>query len=73
MIKNHRMQEAIHEEAEFYRSKGYSDASDEVSSLSKLWWEYYEEIKNATANAWQQVVDNANNAIDEITGFIKAN
>lgn len=68
----HRMQEAIHEEAEFYRSKGYSDASDEVSSLSKLWWEYYEEIKNATANAWQQVVDNANNAIDEITGLYDA-
>lgn len=65
----HRMQEAIHEEAEFYRSKGYSDASDEVSSLSKLWWEYYEEIKNATANAWQQVVDNANDAVDEITGL----
>lgn len=65
----HRMQEAIHEEAEFYRSKGYSDASDEVSSLSKLWWEYYEEIKNATANAWQQVVDNVNDAVDEITGL----
>ena len=65
----HRMQEAIHEEAEFYRSKGYSDASDEVSSLSKLWWEYYEEIKNATANAWQQVVDNANDALDRITGI----
>lgn len=66
------MQDAIHQQAEYYRSLGYSNTSDEVSKLSDLWWEYYEEIKNATANAWQQVVDNANNAIDEITGLYDA-
>lgn len=64
-----RMQDAIHEQAEFYRSKGYSDASDEISKLSDLWWDYYEKIKETSANAWQQVVDNANEAVDQITGL----
>ena len=64
-----RMQDAIHQQAEYYRSLGYSNESDEVSKLSDLWWDYYEKIKETSANAWQQVVDNANDAIDEITGL----
>lgn len=63
------MQDAIHQQAEYYRSLGYSNTSDEVSKLSDLWWDYYEKIKETSANAWQQVVDNANDAIDEITGL----
>lgn len=63
------MQDEIHQQAEYYRSLGYSDTSDEVSKLSDLWWDYYEKIKETSANAWQQVVDNANDAIDEITGL----
>lgn len=63
------MQDAIHQQAEYYRSLGYSDTSDEVSKLSDLWWDYYEKIKETSANAWQQVVDNAHEAIDEITGL----
>jgi len=64
-----RMQDAIHQQAEYYRSLGYSNESDEVSKLSDLWWDYYEKIKETSANAWQQVVDNAHDAIDEITGL----
>lgn len=63
------MQDAIHQQAEYYRSLGYSDTSDEVSKLSDLWWDYYEKIKETSANAWQQVVDNAHDAIGEITGL----
>lgn len=66
------MQDAIHQQAEYYRSLGYSDTSDEVSKLSDLWWDYYEKIKETSANAWQQVVDNANDAIDQITGLYDA-
>ena len=64
-----RMQDAIHQQAEYYRSLGYSNESDEVSKLSDLWWDYYEKIKDTSANAWQQVVDNAHDAIGEITGL----
>ena len=63
------MQEEIHQQAEYYRSLGYSDTSDEVSKLSDLWWDYYDKIAETSANAWQQVVDNANDAVDEITGL----
>ena len=66
------MQEAVRQEAEYYRSLGYADTSDEVSKLSDLWWDYYEKIKETSANAWQQVVDNANDAIDQITGLYDA-
>ena len=64
-----KMQETIHEEAEYYRSLGYADTSDEVSELSDLWWDYYDKIAETAANAWQQVVDNANDALDRITGI----
>ena len=53
----------------YYRSLGYSNTSDEVSKLSDLWWDYYDKIAETSANAWQQVVDNANDAVDEITGL----
>lgn len=66
------MQDAIHQQAEYYRSLGYSNTSDEVSKLSDLWWDYYEKIKKTSANAWQQVLDNAHDAIDEITGLYDA-
>lgn len=70
-IVNHyrAMQEEIHKQAEYYRSLGYSDTSDEVSKLSDLWWDYYDKIAETSANAWQQVVDNANDALDRITGI----
>ena len=63
------MQDEIHQQAEYYRSLGYSDTSDEVSELSDLWWDYYDKIAETAANAWQQVVDNANDALDRITGI----
>lgn len=61
------MQEELHKEAEYYRSLGYSDTSDEVSKLSDLWWDYYDKIKTVSADAWQQVIDNANDALDSVT------
>lgn len=61
-----KMQEELHKQAEFYRDLGYSDTSDEVSKLSDKWWEYYDKIKEVSAKAWQQVVDNANDAVDSI-------
>lgn len=60
------MQEAIHEQAEFYRSMGYSDTSDEVSKLSDLWWDYQQNILNTTTDTFAKLVENANDAVDEI-------
>lgn len=60
------MQDQLHQQAEYYRSLGYSDTSDEVSKLSDLWWQYYNEIKDVSANAWQEIVDNSHEALDSI-------
>ena len=60
------MQQAVHEQAEYYRSLGYSDTSDEVSELSNLWWEYQEAIVEAGSSGFQILVDNAHEALDEI-------
>lgn len=61
-----KMQETIHEEAEYYRSLGYSDTSDEVSKLSDLWWDYQANIAEAASAGFQALVVNANSALDEI-------
>lgn len=61
-----KMQDELHKEAEYYRSIGYSDTSDEVSELSELWWEYYEAIQKVAIDAWQQIVDTTHDAVDEI-------
>ncbi len=63
------MQNEVHLQAEYYRSIGYAETSDEITNLKSLWWDYYEEIKNVSADAWQQVVDNANDALDSVTGL----
>lgn len=63
------MQNEVHLQAEYYRSIGYAETSDEITKLKSLWWDYYEEIKNVSADAWQQVVDNANDALDSVTGL----
>lgn len=60
------MQETIHEQAEYYRSLGYAETSDEISELSTLWWDYEKEIEEATETAFQALVQNANDALDEI-------
>ena len=60
------MQEAIHEQAEYYRSLGYSDTSNEVSALSDLWWDYQQNILNVTTDTFAKLVDNAGDAVDEI-------
>jgi len=56
-----RIQEIIHEQAEFYRSQGYKDTSDEVSKLSDLWWDYAQKIKDVR----DQVVDNLLDMVDK--------
>lgn len=63
------MQQTLHEEAEYYRSLGYSDTSDEVSKLSDLWWDYADNIKKVKEQVVDyliDIVDEAHNAVDEI-------
>lgn len=63
------MQKIIHEQAEWYRSQGYSDTSDEVSKLSDLWWDYeknIEEVKQRIVDNLVDMVNDVSDAVDEI-------
>lgn len=70
-IVNHyrEMQEQLKKQEEYYCSLGYSDTSDEISQLKRLWWDYYDSIKDTATQAWQQIVDNAHDSLDQITGL----
>lgn len=61
-----KMQNVIHQQAEYYRSLGYSDTSKEVAELIKLWWEYRDNIAEAASSGFQELVDNTRNALNEI-------
>lgn len=63
------MQRILHQEAEYYRSLGYSDTSDEVSKLSDLWWDYADNIKSVKEQVVDyllDIVDAASDSLDEI-------
>ena len=63
------MQENIHKEADYYRSQGYSDLSDEVSELSDKWWEYEDavkDVKQKVVDYLSDIVDKASESVDEI-------
>lgn len=60
------MQESVHDQAEYYRSLGYDDTSDEVSELSKLWWEYQENINDAVEAGYDALVEKARETIETI-------
>lgn len=56
------LQAKVHEEAEYYRSLGYSDTSEEISALSNLWWEY----GNSVIEVMNRIVETSSDAVDQI-------
>lgn len=60
------MQEKVHEEAEYYRSLGYSETSDELTELSSLWWDYADKVKEVKDNIVSSLLDVAEAASDAV-------
>lgn len=63
------MQETVHEQAEYYRSLGYSETSDELSELGELWWDYADKIKDVKDQTVENLLDMVtatSDAVDEI-------
>lgn len=63
------MRRTIREEAEYYRSLGYSDTSDEVSNLTDLWWDYagsIKAVKQQIIDYLIDITDAAHDSVDEI-------
>ena len=63
---NQQMQDLAHEQAEYYRSLGFSDTSDEVSELSDAWWDYEENIRDVK----QKVIDSLNDIVEATSDAI---
>lgn len=63
-----KMQESLHDQAEYYRQQGYADTSDEVSELSAKWAELQDDIVEYSSQAYEAIVENARNALDDIQG-----
>lgn len=68
MVEHYReAQKNLHKEAQYYRSMGYSDLSDEVADLSDQWWEYEDaikDIKQKVVDYLSDIVDATNDAVD---------
>lgn len=65
-------QQRIHEIAEEYRKKGYSETSEEIRELQKLWWDYADEIENVNQSileeqekAWEEALENQISSLEE--------
>ena len=59
----------LHKEAQYYRSMGYSDLSDEVADLSDQWWEYEDavkDVKQKVIDYLSDIVDAASDSVDTI-------
>ena len=70
IIDNYREAQAnLHKEAQYYRSMGYSDLSDEVADLSDQWWEYEDavkDVKQKVIDYLSDIVDAASDSVDTI-------
>ena len=60
------MQDTVHEEADYYRSLGYEDTSDEINQLKDLWYNYRDAQIGTVKEAFDALVANANDAVDQI-------
>jgi len=59
-----RAQETIHAEAEYYRSLGYEETSDEISDLSSKWQEYQDNITETAKKGYKEIVSKATDITD---------
>lgn len=49
-----KIQEAIHNQANYYRSLNLAETSSEIQSLQKMWWQYENNIATIRLNALQK-------------------
>lgn len=62
------MQQTIHDEAEYYRSLGYAETSDEITKLKDLYMEHENAAVEAAMAGFKALADSANETLDEIQG-----
>lgn len=64
-----RMQQEVHDLANYYRSQGYDETSDYIQDLSDAWWEYQEEIESVYENltdSLDKYIETSKNKLEEL-------
>lgn len=62
------MQQAVNAKANELRAKGYSETSDEIIELQKMWWGYSDEIEKV----YDQIAETQKKFLDESEKALKA-
>lgn len=65
------MQDVVTTMADYYRSLGYEENSDEISQLTEQWMQYeeaIEDVKQSVIDNLNAIVDNTSRGLDEISG-----
>lgn len=65
------MQDVVSTMADYYRSLGYEENSDEISELTQQWQQYEDEIekvKESVIDNLHQIVETTNKALSDISG-----
>lgn len=63
------MQDTVHEQAEWYRSKGVDENSEYLRELGQQWWQYYNQI----IELQKEALDNDLSLLDDKAWFIEQN
>lgn len=64
-----RMQQEVHDLANYYRSQGYDETSDYIQDLSDAWWEYQDAIESVYENltdSLDKYIETSKNKLDEL-------
>lgn len=64
-----RMQQEVHDLANYYRSQGYDETSDYIQDLSDAWWEYQDAIESVYENltdSLDKYIEKSKNKLEEL-------
>lgn len=60
-----KMQQEVHEQAEWYRSQGLTDEHEYLRELGLLWWDYENQIKDINSQMFQDKLDEQKQYVED--------
>lgn len=66
------MQDKVHQMADAYRAKGFSDDSEQIRELSEMWWDYYDSIKDLQTNMFDSMQNDIEHHVSMIDYALEA-
>ena len=65
------MQQAVHNQAEYYRSLGLSENHDLIQDLQKQWWDFEKKLVDTIKDTYDEIVRSAESSIDLMKEHMK--